>query len=67
MSAAASTSALLSEIELAPVDGRSLEQIDSEVLACYDLNEDSMAAMWLYAWRRGDQASTRRFLTPCSR
>ena len=64
MSTAARAGALLSEVELALVAGRSLEQIEAEVLAGCELDVDSVAAMWLYAWSREDRANSRRFLPP---
>jgi hypothetical protein len=51
---------LLAEIELAVLAGRSLEQIEAEVLGDCGLDEESVAAMWLYAWCCGERASPRQ-------
>jgi hypothetical protein len=58
MRIASSQSPLRLEVELALVAGRSLEQIESEVLARRALDEDSIAAMWLYAWSRSNHPSS---------
>jgi hypothetical protein len=55
MSRAASPVALITEVELALLAGRNLEQIEAEILARCDVDEDSQAAAWLYAWCREDR------------
>ena len=60
MTAAASAGALPAEIELATLAGRSLEQIEAEVLTDWGLDRESVAAMWLDAWCCGDRASPRQ-------
>jgi hypothetical protein len=60
MTEAASAGALRTEIELAVLAGRSLEQIEAEILTDCGLDEESVAAMWLYAWCYGDRASPRQ-------
>jgi hypothetical protein len=45
-----STSALRREVDAAARAGRTLEEIDNEILAPCALNEDAKSALWLYAW-----------------
>jgi hypothetical protein len=45
-----SSRTLRREIDAAVRAGRTLEEIDSEILAPCALNEDTCAAVWLYAW-----------------
>lgn len=40
---------LLTQVELALLGGRSLEQIETELLAGGHVDEDERAAAWLYA------------------
>jgi hypothetical protein len=48
---------LLIEVELAVLAGRSLEQIEAEMLADWGLDEESQSAVWLYAWSYREAAS----------
>jgi hypothetical protein len=48
---------LLIEVELAVLAGRSLEQIEAEILASSGLDEESQSAVWLYAWSYRECAS----------
>jgi hypothetical protein len=50
MTRPASVGALVTRVELAVLADRSLEQIEAEILACCGLDEESQAALWLYAW-----------------
>jgi hypothetical protein len=50
MRRAASPVALVTAVELALLSGRNLKQIEAEILARCDLDEESQAAAWLYAW-----------------
>jgi hypothetical protein len=50
MTQSASTRDLLTEIEHSVSVGRSLPEIDAEILASSGLNEESQATAWLYAW-----------------
>jgi hypothetical protein len=45
-----SSSALRREVDAAALAGRSLEEIDNEILAPCALSEDAKSALWLYAW-----------------
>ena len=45
-----SSSALRREVDAAAGAGRTLEEIDNEILAPCALNEDAKSALWLYAW-----------------
>jgi hypothetical protein len=60
MTAAASAGALPAEIELATLAGRSLEQIEAEILTDGGLDQETRAAMWLDACCFGDRASPRQ-------
>jgi hypothetical protein len=53
MARTSSASTLLTQVELALLDGRNLEQIETELLADSQVDEDEQAAAWLYAWARG--------------
>jgi hypothetical protein len=53
-----SSSALRREIDAAVGAGRSLEQIDNEILAPCALSEDARSALWLYAWGSVGRAGT---------
>jgi hypothetical protein len=53
-----SSSALRREIDTAVSAGRSLEQIDNELLAPCALSEDARSALWLYAWGAVGRAAT---------
>ncbi|MDX6643521.1 MAG: hypothetical protein QOD76_1483 [Solirubrobacteraceae bacterium] len=46
----ASSSALRREIDAAVLTGRTLEEIDTEILGPCALSEDARSALWLYAW-----------------
>lgn len=45
-------SVLLTQVELALLCGRNLEQIETELLSGSEADEDEQAAVWLYAWSR---------------
>ena len=45
-----SSSALRREVDAAVRAGKTLEEIDTEILAPCALNEDARSALWLYAW-----------------
>jgi hypothetical protein len=53
-----SSSALRREVDAAVSVGRSLEQIDNEILAPCALSEDARSALWLYAWGAVGRAGT---------
>jgi hypothetical protein len=55
MRRASSPPTLVTQVELALLAGRSLEQIEAEILDRCDVDEESQAAAWLYAWSREDQ------------
>jgi len=42
-------------VELALAAGHDLGQIEAEILGCGELDEESQAALWLYAWCRQDR------------
>ena len=46
----ASSSLLRREVDAAVRAGKSLEEIDNEILAPCALNDDARSALWLYAW-----------------
>jgi len=50
MGRAVTSATLVTEVELALLAGRNLEQIEREILAVSDLDENTRAATWLYAW-----------------
>ena len=58
MTPAATSAALITQVELALLAGRNLEQIESEVLEYWEDDEDLQAAAWLYAWSCTDGAPT---------
>jgi hypothetical protein len=45
-------SALITRVEVALLNGRNLEQIETELLTGGHVDEDEQAAAWLYAWSR---------------
>ena len=49
-------SSLVTEVELALLAGRRLDEIEGEILAGSDSDEESKAAAWLYAWSCKDRA-----------
>jgi hypothetical protein len=53
-----STSSLRREVDAAVRAGKSLEEIDNEILAPCALNEDARSALWLYAWGAVGRAQT---------
>ncbi len=56
MTPAATSAALITQVELALLAGRNLEQIESEILEYWEADEDLQAAAWLYAWSCTDGA-----------
>ena len=56
MTPAAASAALITQVELALLAGRNLEQIESEILEYWADDEDLQAAAWLYAWSCTDAA-----------
>jgi len=46
----AATSALITQVELALLVGRNLDQIESEILGSREDDEELRAAAWSYAW-----------------
>jgi hypothetical protein len=44
-----SVRALRGQIDAAVIAGKTLEEIDAEILACCALGQDASAALWLYA------------------
>jgi hypothetical protein len=50
MTSTATSAALITQVELALLAGRNLAQIESEVLECWEDDEELQAAAWLYAW-----------------
>jgi hypothetical protein len=46
----AATSTLITQVELALLAGRNLDQIESEILESREDDEELRAAAWLYAW-----------------
>jgi len=53
MERTSTASALITRVEVALLNGRNLEQIETELLTGGDVDEDEQAAVWLYAWSRG--------------
>jgi hypothetical protein len=53
MERTSSASELLTQVELALLGGRNLEQIETEFLTDGRIDEDEQAAVWLCAWSRG--------------
>jgi hypothetical protein len=64
MTRPASASELVSQVELAALAGRSLEQIEAVILASSGLDEESQAAVWLYAWCCEEHPLARPFPVP---
>lgn len=58
------TRELLTEVELAVLAGRNLDQIEAEILDSSGLDEDSQSAAWLYAWSYDRHASWTEFALP---
>ena len=52
MERTSTASALITRVEVALLNGRNLEQIETELLTGGDVDEDEQAAVWLYAWSR---------------
>jgi hypothetical protein len=50
MRRASSPPTLVTQVELALIAGRTLEQIEAEILVRCEVDEESKAAAWLYAW-----------------
>ncbi|HYB28176.1 MAG TPA: hypothetical protein VEF89_16290 [Solirubrobacteraceae bacterium] len=50
MSTAITSAGLVTAVELALLEGRNLEQIETEILAVSDVDEETRAVTWLYAW-----------------
>ncbi|MGZ4286625.1 MAG: hypothetical protein ACXVHB_21090 [Solirubrobacteraceae bacterium] len=59
MTSTATSAALITQVEVALLAGRNLEQIESEVLECWEDDEELQAAAWLYAWSCTDRAPAR--------
>ena len=58
MTPTATPAALITQVELALLAGRNLEQIESEILeSCED--DELQAVAWLYVWCCTDRASAR--------
>jgi hypothetical protein len=55
---------LLTEVELAVLAGRNLDQIEAEIIDSSGLDEDSQSAAWLYAWSYDRHASWTEFALP---
>jgi len=56
----AATSTLITQVELALLAGRNLDQIESEILESSEDDEELRAAAWLYAWSCTEGARSRR-------
>jgi len=50
MNAANTSAGLVTAVELALLEGRNLDQIETEILAVSEVDEETRAATWLYAW-----------------
>ena len=48
---------LVTEVELAVLAGRNLDQIEAEVLGSSGLDEEAQSAVWLYAWGYAERLS----------
>ena len=48
---------LVTEVELAVLAGRNLDQIEAEILGSSGLDEEARSAVWLYAWGYGERLS----------
>lgn len=47
----------MTEVELAVLAGRNLDQIEAEILGSSGLDEEAQSAVWLYAWGYGERLS----------
>lgn len=64
MARVVSSRTLRREVDAAVRQGSTLEEIDSQILAPCALNEDTRAAVWLYAWGCFEQAERGRPAAP---
>ena len=60
MARVVSSRTLRREVDAAVRAGSTLEEIDSQILAPCALNEDTRAAVWLYAWGCLEQPGRRQ-------